>query len=371
MRIKIISHNRMKKSVEYLFDKLTNEDTKDTTRMYPSLSTFSNSDSFFKSIYARIDEQSEKVNKNLSVNNTTKHLVLTFHPNDKSVLPQYMDEILKDVFEELKIDPENHHLVGFEHNDRSHPHIHIAFSRIGVDGTIFDDQKLGWKINEIAKKIEKKYSLTIAADQKPNGITITRKHLYKPTKRGKLLKLINYGILESNSITEFQSVLKRHGVTVKKLENGTLNYITSDRIVYKEEIMPKEARLHNLYNIIKTQKNSKETIDKRIDLQNKILKCKSIKDIKDLFPNSKVYYQVDGSFVQNITIDADGEQIKLNNLILENIELDPYVKSYDTNNSINFVSHNSNDNSFDEKKQKHLDNKNKKKGKRLGFKVQI
>lgn len=367
MRIKIISHNRMKKSIDYLYDKLDNPDT----RLYPSLSTCENSEEFFKEIYDRIDEQTDKINKSISINNTIKHLVLTFHPNDKSILPNYIDQILVDVFKELKIDPENHHMTGFEHNDRAHPHIHLAFSRIGVDGTIFDDQKLGWKINELAKEIEKKYSLTKALEQSPKKISIKKKYLYQPTKRGDLLKLINYGILESKSLTDFQKILKDHGVIAKKMEDGTINYITKDRVVYKESIMPKEARLKNLYTLIKTQKHSKEYTEFRNNLKNNINQCKTINDIKALFPDSKVKYQRDGVFVQNVTIDYNGMQIKINETILADIKTDVYVKSEDTNIPIIFVPYIENNHSFEENKQKRIDNKNKKKSKRLGFKVQI
>lgn len=365
MRIKIISHNRMKTSVNYLYDKLDNPDCK----FHPKLGTFDTAKEFISEIYDRIDEHTDRVNKSIDINNTIKHLVVAFSPDDKENLNKNLDDILEDVFKELDIDPENQNLTAFIHNDRAHPHVHLIFSRVGVDGKIFDDQKLGWKINTIANKLDKKYEL---AKPKKGSITIRNKYLYGPTTRGSLLKLINFATIESKNLTEFQNILKEYGVIAKKTPDGKFNYITKDRTVFAEKILPKEARMSNLYTLIKTQKHTKAYTELRNDIQTKLLTCKTLNEVKEKFPDAIIKYQRKDDQILNLTIEQNGMQIKLHEALQVEIKTGGYIKNDYSDFPLIFVPTNPDTrDAREEERQKRMSKKNGKKTKQLGFKVQI
>jgi hypothetical protein len=363
MRIKIISHKRMKESVNYLYNKLSDPNT----FIHPLYNDSESSEMFMNKMNDIKERQSNKVSKDVDINNIIKHLVVTFHPDDKVNLKENYDKILKDVLEELNLDPNDHLVTAFVHNDRSHPHVHLTFSRVGVSENIFNDKKLGWKCNDIANKLDLKYNLT---KRKRSSVKIHYKHLYNPTDRGELLKLINYATIESNSLTEFQKILKENGVVTRKGEDNTFTYITKNRAVFKENTLPKEARMNNLFTLIKTQKHTKEFVDFRNNINDVISQCKTLDDLKTFFPDSKIYYQKVNENLQNVSIEWNGMTLKLSETILGNIKNEDYIKFEDSQNFAIFVPY-VKDTSYQEK----MDERNRKrKGKRarqIGFKVQI
>lgn len=362
MRIKIIHHNQMKRSVNYLFDKLTNPQTK----LFERLAPHTTAQSFIDNVNELKEIQQNKTGKKLDINNSIKHLVVSFHPEDREQLPHKIDSILEDVFKMLNLNPENHGVTVFEHNDRPHSHYHLIFSRVGVEGELFNDQKLGWRINDLANRLDEKYSLT---KEKKRSVKIHFKHLYKPTTRGELLKLINFATFESKSLTEFQKILQEYGVHTRKGEDMKLTYITKDRKVFPEDRLPKEARMRNLYNLIKTQKHTKEFLEFRNEIQTKIQFCESLNDLKIMFPEAKINYQRDGDVLRNVSIHYMGMTIRLDETIVgeTHVRHDEHADSFIL--PIIFIPF-SKDNSYEEEKEKILSEKHKRRGKQLGFKIQ-
>lgn len=318
MRIKIIQHDNMRGSIDYLYEK----QDKEGNYLHPISSNF-DKELFHEHVSSVINANEERTGKQLQRNNTMKHLVLTFHPDDSKLIEDKADEILAEVLNELGInDPIDFGLTAFVHQDRAHPHIHIAFTRIGLSGEKINDSNLGWKVNDIAKKIEQQFNLTVA--KKQPLMNIQRTDLYKPTKRGQLLKTINYALQRSKNVEEYKKILLSHGIFPKINEKDqTITYINNtDRIAYEEKILPSQARLKNLSMAIKRHKLSKEEQQSLNDLQTAITSCRTLEEIKELFKGEKIYYNQVDDYITDIRIVTPTQTIKMDHFSLVNIKIE-------------------------------------------------
>lgn len=373
MRIKIIQHKRMDTSINYLYSKLENPDTK----LHQGwLGTNPTVEHFNEHVNQVLQSEEEKTGKKLDRNNMIKHMAITFHPKDRQKLESLQDEILKKVIEDLGIeDAHNFGLTAFIHNDRAHPHIHIAFTRVGIDGRKFDDKKIGWRVNDLAKKLEKEFNLVVASSNKPK-ISIQSKYLYSPTGRGELLKLINHALENARSFTEYKSILNKHGIFPKVDEkSGTITYVNNKlHDAYPEKILPKQARLSNIHAAIKSHKLTKEQQEVRANLQNAIHECKSLEELKNLFKGSKIYFEKDGDYARNIKIHTESQIITLEDFVIAN----PKVEAEENITKFEYIKkpiifediYHDRETEFEEKKQQRQAKKSRRKGKNQdGMKV--
>jgi hypothetical protein len=366
MRIKVIQHAQMQNSINYLYRKSEGE----LASIMPGFSPCNTLD-VFNSHIDIIKNDLENDNDSAQRNNLIKHFVVTFSPQDKGRFEEKKEEILKDILNKIGIsDPENYGLTAFFHEDKNHPHIHVVFSRVGLNGEKFKDNNIGWRLNDIAKEIEKKYNL-VQATKEPFRIKITNKHLYRPTKRGELLKLIDYSTKHSRTITEFKEIMSRHGIFVKENEkDNTFTYINNkDHIAYEDKLLPKGARKEGVYMNIKTNKLTSSEQKQQSDLKTLISKCNTLQELKNLFPESKITYTKDGNNLYNIKIQTPDRVYALHEFGLAHLGFEG--NSMNSEAPLNYTGINE-DREYQIKRDEkiedaQLDARARKKGKRLGI----
>lgn len=320
MRIKIISHDKMVHSVNYLYNKLE----KENAIIYPSLSYHNTSESFINKVKENI-ENYKITGKECNINPSIKHAVVTFHPNDASKLNRDLDLILNETIDKIGIDRENMNLTAFIHNDRLHPHVHLIWTRIGDDGTIFKDNKLGWKLNDIAKEMDKKHALSTPS--KSMKLSLTDKELYNPTNRSTLLQLLYNATAESTSKNQFLAYLKGNNIArIKTKSNETIyvlnNNDNANRIVVHENTLPSIFRDQNLLKTINSQVLSPTEKSLRETLKENISKCNSLNDVKSLFPGCRMQYQKQGNTVYNLKIHTNQAIVSLSDINISSLTLE-------------------------------------------------
>lgn len=416
MIVKVIQHNNMTRSANYLYQKAQNDSNNaGADNKYLPHKTC---DEFLENVKELKSLKSFERGKEQKLNNQIKHLVLAFHPNDREKFVQLKDTILQELFEELGINPENHLANIFIHNDRSHPHIHVLFSRIGEDLSVFKDNRIGVRMGDFAKKISNKYDL-IFENPQPK-IRLSSKELFNPTLKGDLLKLIDFSVKEAKSLKEFQKIMKEHGVRTKVTNSGKIIYMTPNPqtmskeeighfiaslkksaksqqefkkqlylkgiylkigedgkeifslkkvTVWTEEMLPKAAGLGGIYKQVKTMKHNPEYLALREKLQNAISNCETLKDIKDILPGCEMKYQIKGNQIYNLTFHHENQVIKLHEVFIMDVKVDNRIIQNEFDIPIIFTPRFYDQ--HEEERQKKQMKKLSKKHKQIGFRIQI
>jgi len=364
MIIKSIKHSRMKNSISYLYDKVGPE-----TDFIAQFKTEESKETFVSFIQERCEENINERGKSLKENTQYQHLVISFAPEDRKIVGKKSNEFVKELCEHLKIDPENHGVTAFLHNDRLHPHIHVVFSKVGMDGNNYNDSNSYRKFREHCKSSDHKHGLTAAAEKQK--ITLTRKDLYNPTKRGDLLKTIDFARKDSKSLTEFQQTLERHGVKTNKTKEGNFIYILKDRTAYQDHLLPKEARLKNLYTFIKSTKHDKAYLEKRKSVIDKICSTKSLLQIQKDFPEAKIQYEAYGNKLMNVKIEIENDVYNLSDTYSVEVDYNLKKQEYHKTDYMTFplIFADRYSGTENNKDQNIVPKKGKKK--QLGFKVKI
>lgn len=395
----------MKNSINYLYDKA---EKSNLTPLLTDYSTHSSSDDFHEHVDFLQGQYEHEKGIKTSKNNLYRHIVLALHPSEVDTLLTHKDEMLADLFEDIGIDVFANSINAFIHTDESHPHIHIAFTRVNDSGKAFNDSKIGERLGKLAEKYSIKYELK---NGNSNRLYKSRKELYKPTTKGKLKDLINFSRNNSESMEEYFFTLKKHGVNISN-KNNSLSYLIPTNVEYskdeydkiiKESLAFKSFSLQkeflltkNIY--LKIHQNKKVySLQKFISfkdsslgdpatfnnlqkhfkhyspnvlLNKQIAECSCLKDLKNLFPNSKITYKRDGAQLKNIQVHSDQETIYLKDLLTADIKIEEdYVFSEQIDDLMPIqMSHPSSWDGLDE----YLEylNKNKKK-KQIGMKVKI
>lgn len=414
-----IKHNNMQGSVDYLFRKAQNDPVK--TGRYFKHALQSNKDEFLFSLNQLISMREDKTKRASKMNNQIKHLVIGCHPDDRSKFESQRDELLQELLNELKIEPENHLLNVFIHNDTKQPHMHVLFSRIGEDLTIFNEGNLRWRMMEFSENISKKYGFTYEND-KPQ-ITFTEKDFYRPTERTSLLKLIDYAIKDAYSEDRFFDILKEHGVH-HRISKDKIIYLTPNPDVVSEDetdSLVKEAKsrtesrddlqkeLKKFGIRIKWDDNGKEittlerykgwsernlpkaakkkylktaiensSLDPLIQQSRKriidgIEKCKTLGDIERLLPEAKMRYKIIGKRVEDISFEFEDHFIRLHEAFISDVETGTYEASRPMDIPIIFQPslYDQLNNEFEEELQKKRAKKYGRRSKMIGVKAQF
>lgn len=417
MIIKVVQHNNMPRSVNYLYNKA--QESK-STPVHPLYNSCKSKDVFLEKIHLLKSRYEQKNNSNLTLNNQIKHLIVAFHPSEKEIFNEIKDNVLKDIYKELGLEPENNYLNAFIHNDQSHPHIHLIFSRIGYDNKVFNDQNIGRRVGNIAQELSKKYGLKHSNEA--SKIQFTSKELYKPTSRSMLKKCISYAMNEASSIVDFQKILKDHGVSTKITKDNQIVYMTpkadpikKERIpeliefakansknyteykrilnnnglyvkqdkdtgkdifsiqkvqTWSEDIMPAACRLMNLKTSIEKNQHDANYINLRDQLKTALISCKSLAELKAMLPGSNIKYTIQDNQLHNVKIEYGDYIIRLNEVIDKDLSIESghsgaeYMKI-----PLIFTPHEFSD--FEENRQKMMAKKFGKKHRQIGFKIQI
>ncbi|MBK0383590.1 relaxase/mobilization nuclease domain-containing protein [Pedobacter sp. SD-b] len=160
-----------------------------------------------------------KLNENVKRNSI--HISLNFavgenisENNLKAIASEYMETI---GFGEQPF-------LVYQHNDASHPHIHIITTKIQADGSRIDTQNIGKNRSEPARKaIEKKYNLVEAEKQKKQENPLKPMDLIgegatKLETKNAIAKVLN-AVLDTynyTSIPELNAVLKNYHIVADR-----------------------------------------------------------------------------------------------------------------------------------------------------------
>lgn len=361
MRIKEINHSRMVRSVEYLYQKAeTNPDAK----IYSLFSNHSSRDEFIASIKRNIEAYKDVKGRDVDINNTIKHCVLAFHPKDAEKLNSCLDELVLDAIDKLAIQSDNMNLTAFVHNDRMHPHVHLIWSRIGNDLSSFDDKKIGWRYNEVAKELDLKYNLTKKIEDKLK-VTFRSTELYELSDRTALKTLLKNAAIESNSKAEFINYLKDYGVVRTKSKDGSTIYVLPGRIVFNQDVMPSAFNDINLSQTLKSSKLTKDEMKVRQDLISAIRECTSLEDIREMFPLARLkYYEKDG-VIYNLKISMNDVIVSLYDCNIANLQLQENPENINNKKNTYIFNHYK---GKDIDNEDRVTNKNKKRAKEIGIK---
>lgn len=307
MIITQINHSNMKASINYLYNKLSD----DKCNIVESMSSNKTFEDFSLDIDILQKNYEDRSKRNLKKNSQMMHFVVSFKAEDKDLLNRSQESILNDVCLEMGIDPLDNNLTVFKHEDRNHPHYHFAFSKNAWSANRFNDAKIGWKSLDVCEKLNEKYN---CAKPTKTNITLRRKHLYNPTDRGELIRTIQGALENTNSVSEFESFLYKHNVRPIKVNNEYTFHFKSDgkRAYFSESLLPWKCK----YNYIKDNihKHSLETSDKQALTDNikKLDSCKTIGDIKELFPDAQIEYSRNSNSITNVEIHIDNDVYHLN-----------------------------------------------------------
>lgn len=369
MIIKVISHNNMKRSAGYLFHKAEVDPIK--TGMHPAYALQSTKEEFISAIEQLRDMRFDDTRRKSHVNNQIKHLVISVHPTEREKFENIRDEILEKLFKEIGIEPENHLMNVFIHDDTAHPHIHLLFSRIGEDMSVVKYNDIGEQLGEFAESISKEYGF-IHGNPSPK-ITFNRQDLYRPTDRTALLKLIDFALKDATSVQRYREVLKNHGVTLIKKENGEIAYqMLNPKLVPKEDIpekildakkfmhdkeqyektllksgievkwneldqpiystkrfiylneanLPEMIRHNHLARTISELDHDPEYLKLRETISKGVEKCETLKDIKELLPGCEIFYKRVESRFENISLVYGDHYIRLHEAFEMDVRID-------------------------------------------------
>lgn len=322
----------MVNSVDYLFRKSANEKTK----IYPKFSFTSSKDDFVDKINANIEnykESNPKGKSDIDINNTIKHAVVTFHPNDISKLNNSLDEIIAETVKNIGIDPANMNLTAFVHNDTLHPHVHIIWSRIGNDLERFKDSKIGHKFNEVAKSLESKYELTKGI-KKQGKVYLKSTEKYNVTNRAELLTCLMHAAEYANDKKEFIDFLKSNNISrIKNNRNETV-YIMPNRSTINGSTIPSIFNDDKLLRTLQINKPSKDLIQLRESIGQILKTSHTIEQIKERLPeNARIKYYNKGDIIYNINIQVGDHMISGTDLNIANIQLHSgNVENYNISN---------------------------------------
>jgi len=315
MRIIEIRHDRMDLSVSYLYDKTKRNPKCPIYEPYGQINT---KEMFFNLIDDRIRINEEYTGKKVGLNNTIKHAVVSFSPKDSAKLNLNLADVIRDTLLEIGLsEPEKFHVTGFVHNDKAHPHVHLIWSRIGVDNTKFNDKQIGKRYNEVANLIDMKYSLTKAIPSL--NIKFKSNQLYNSTDRGSLYFLLESVSKEANNKSEFITFLKENKVVRTKNKNNDTIYILPNRTTINENTLPAAYRDENLLSTLKEQKLDKKEIEARSKLKEVLNAAQTLDDIKKSFPTAKITYEQSGDVIYNMSIVTQEYHLRLQHAQISNI----------------------------------------------------
>ncbi len=143
-----------------------------------------------------------------------KHVSISFSPKDASLFPdnEHGDRFMAQLVEEWLqgMDITNAQYIVARHFDKAHPHCHLVFSRIDLDGNAISAFNERIRSAKICKKIKLRHGLTFG---KSSGEDINRDRL-RPIQRTLfgMRSAVLSAAESSTSWTEFQNALESQSI---------------------------------------------------------------------------------------------------------------------------------------------------------------
>lgn len=150
------------------------------------------------------------------------HLVLAFPKSLKERLTkQKLAVITKEFISRVEL--EDYPYVVVRHQDTSHPHLHLIFSRVGYSNKVLNNHLLFFKAIEARKQMREKYYLHPDGEHTPISDTKNRYYRKKREIRYYVDRVI-YKQGQENNWEDIEVGLAREGITLrfKKDEKGTV-----------------------------------------------------------------------------------------------------------------------------------------------------
>ena len=144
------------------------------------------------------------------------HIALSFSKEDEPRLTNHvMAHIALEYMEKMGL--RNTQFFIARHFDKEHPHVHIAFNRIGNDGRTISDRNERLRSTRICKELTLKYGLHMA-DGKDN---IKRNRLKEPDRtKYKLYDILKTEVGRCDNWNVLVANLRRQGVEVRFKHKG-------------------------------------------------------------------------------------------------------------------------------------------------------
>ncbi|RZM18428.1 MAG: relaxase [Pedobacter sp.] len=145
------------------------------------------------------------------------HITLNFHPDDKLDMGR-MQQITSAYLEKIGFGEQPY--IAYQHLDASHPHVHIASTRIQRDGKPIFTNKIGWRLSEPARKeLEENFGLLKAQGRQLKNEAYLKVAEYGTAPTKKQLGNITGAVMRDyayTSFAEYKAVLAQFGVHVDR-----------------------------------------------------------------------------------------------------------------------------------------------------------
>ena len=144
------------------------------------------------------------------------HIALSYSPVDTPKLTdEKMIQLAKEYMREMKITDTQYIIV--RHQDREHPHVHIAFNRIDNNGNTISDRHERLRSTRICKELTLKYGLHMAGGKD----NVKRNRLKEPDRtKYALYDIIKMEVGRCGNWNVLIANLKRQGVEVHFKHKG-------------------------------------------------------------------------------------------------------------------------------------------------------
>jgi hypothetical protein len=198
-----------------------------------AVNTFDNQFETFKFLYRELNEGHRR-KQNLM------HISLNFHEQDREQLtPEFLTTVSEDFLHEFGFPLDQPYLI-YEHNDKSHPHVHIAVPMALTSGGFINNSFTAKTAITIARKIEKKYNLLQVVEheekvgEKPTleaSFLESKKAIHELTKRifkERPATFAEIAELAKKNPIEYNSVSATLGWEISKKNTG-ITFFLSDQ----------------------------------------------------------------------------------------------------------------------------------------------
>lgn len=143
-----------------------------------------------------------------------KHVSISFSPEDAHLFPdneegdRYMAQLVDEWLRDMGIT--NAQYIVARHFDKAHPHCHLVYSRIALDGSVISAYNEQLRSADVCKKIKLRHGLTFGNS---SGEKVNRDRLLPVQQALFGLKTAVIAAAESSSSwNEFQRALEAHGI---------------------------------------------------------------------------------------------------------------------------------------------------------------
>ena len=153
----------------------------------------------------------DQIELNPRVSKVVGHISLSFSAQDASRLSnEFMVQVAREYMEKMGI-KDTQYIIG-RHLDKEHPHVHIAFNRIGNNGKTISDKNDRFRSEKICKELTAQYYLYFASGKEK----IKEHRLKEPDKtKYEIYQALREKIPKSRNWKSLLAHLRNEGIDVR------------------------------------------------------------------------------------------------------------------------------------------------------------